>query len=236
MWATPRSTIGRRRGARAAAATLAADQAALPRFEPVDRFDPAPVDPGQDLDQAHDQAHDEALDRAHDQALDLGAGLRPIVGTEADGPPWATEPALDEAAAPTGGGGPRTVARLLSFTPHPPKQDRLCVDTAALLRPLMRAGIIDSWAVDHTYPVHRAWRLIPSRLARAGQLPLHGFVEPDGGITLCEMDDPFGETPLSMLDWILDWTSAGRLASHWWTTAVYVTTTTGLPATGTLRT
>ncbi|GHJ49434.1 hypothetical protein Cs7R123_67760 [Catellatospora sp. TT07R-123] len=131
--------------------------------------------------------------------------------------------------------GPRTVARLLSFTPHPPKQDRLCVDTAALLRPLMRAGVIDSWATDHTYPTHRAWRLIPSRLAATGQLPLDGYVEPDGGITLFPLDSTFGQPPLSMLDWILDWTSGGRLASHWWTTAVHVTAATGLPATGTLR-
>ncbi|MBV1851723.1 hypothetical protein [Catellatospora tritici] len=141
----------------------------------------------------------------------------------------------DDGTAPVADAGPRTVARLLSFSPHPPKRDRLCVDTAALLRPLLRAGVIDSWATDHTYPTHRAWRLIPSRLAVTGQLPLDGYVEPDGGITLFTLDDAFRQPPLSMLDWILDWTNGGRLASHWWTTAVHVTATAGLPTAGTVR-
>ena len=126
-------------------------------------------------------------------------------------------------------------ARLLSFTPYQPKRDRLCTDTAALLRPLVRAGIIDTWATDHSYPSQRAWRLLPSRLALPRQLPLDGYVEPGGGITLFPLPEAYDEAPLCMLDWVIDWTATGGLDSHWWTTAVHVTTSVGLPATGTVR-
>lgn len=128
-----------------------------------------------------------------------------------------------------------TRARLLSFTPYLPKPDRLCTDTANLLRPLVRAGIIDTWATDHSYPTQRAWRLLPSRLALPRQLPLDGYVEPDGGITLFALPEEYDRPPLCMLDWVIDWTANGRLDSNWWTTAVHVTASTGLPATGTLR-
>ncbi|WP_144126457.1 hypothetical protein [Catellatospora sichuanensis] len=128
-----------------------------------------------------------------------------------------------------------TRARLLSFTPYQPKRDRLCTDTASLLRPLVRAGIIDTWATDHSYPSHRAWKLLPSRLAMPRQLPLDGYVEPDGGITLLPLPEAYDEPPMSMLDWVIDWTAAGRLDSGWWTTAVHVTASAGLPPTGTLR-
>lgn len=128
-----------------------------------------------------------------------------------------------------------TRARLLSFTPYQPKRDRLCTDTASLLRPLVRAGIIDTWATDHSYPSHRAWKLLPSRLAMPRQLPLDGYVEPDGGITLLPLPESYDKPPLCMLDWVIDWTSAGRLDSRWWTTAVHVTASAGLPPTGTLR-
>lgn len=128
-----------------------------------------------------------------------------------------------------------TRARLLSFTPYQPKRDRLCTDTASLLRPLVRAGIIDTWATDHGYPSQRAWRLLPSKLALPRQLPLDGYVEPDGGITLFPLPETYDEPPLCMLDWVIDWTATGGLDSDWWTTAVHVTTSAGLPATGTLR-
>lgn len=128
-----------------------------------------------------------------------------------------------------------TRARLLSFTPQQPKRDRLCTDTASLLRPLVRAGIIDSWATDHTYPAHRAWKLLPSRLALPRQLPIDGYVEPDGGITLFPLPEAYEEPPLCMLDWVIDWTATGRLDSRWWATAVHVTASAGLPVSGTLR-
>ncbi|GIF99168.1 hypothetical protein [Catellatospora citrea] len=139
----------------------------------------------------------------------------------------------DEAGRPAG--VELTRARLLSFTPYQPKRDRLCTDTASLLRPLVRAGIIDTWATDHSYPSHRAWKLLPSRLAMPRQLPLDGYVEPDGGITLLPLPEAYDEPPLCMLDWVIDWTSAGRLDSGWWTTAVHVTASAGLPPTGTVR-
>ncbi|MFD0596606.1 hypothetical protein ACFQZ4_33810 [Catellatospora coxensis] len=150
-------------------------------------------------------------------------------GDEAE--PWD----LPEARAGEPGGVELTRARLLSFTPYQPKRDRLCTDTASLLRPLVRAGIIDTWATDHSYPSHRAWKLLPSRLAMPRQLPLDGYVEPDGGITLLPLPDSYDEPPLCMLDWVIDWTAAGRLDSRWWTTAVHVTASAGLPPTGTLR-
>lgn len=167
-----------------------------------------------------------------------------------DGDRWAAQPAAEPWAAEADGAswdgrareqdGPPggvelTRARLLSFTPYQPKRDRLCTDTASLLRPLVRAGIIDTWATDHSYPSHRAWKLLPSRLAMPHQLPLDGYVEPDGGITLLPLPESYDEPPLCMLDWVIDWTAAGRLDSRWWTTAVHVTASAGLPPTGTLR-
>ncbi len=146
------------------------------------------------------------------------------------------DPGYAESRNDHGGVSPETTrARLLSFTPYQPKRDRLCTDTASLLRPLVRAGIIDTWATDHSYPSQRAWRLLPSRLALPRQLPLDGYVEPDGGITLFPLPEAYDEPPLCMLDWVIDWTASGSLDSNWWTTAVHVTAAAGLPATGTLR-
>jgi hypothetical protein len=170
-----------------------------------------------------------------------GGSEEPLDGWAEQPEPWDGDrngSSWDRRAGEQGGspgGVELTRARLLSFTPYQPKRDRLCTDTASLLRPLVRAGIIDTWATDHSYPSHRAWKLLPSRLAMPRQLPLDGYVEPDGGITLLPLPDSYDEPPLCMLDWVIDWTAAGRLDSRWWTTAVHVTASAGLPPTGTLR-
>ncbi|WP_155372400.1 hypothetical protein [Catellatospora vulcania] len=181
---------------------------------------------------AHDEADPDVPEQWDDRA-------GPADLSEAE--PWDGEPDAEAwdgrtwESAGRPGGVELTRARLLSFTPYQPKRDRLCTDTASLLRPLVRAGIIDTWATDHSYPTHRAWKLLPSRLAMPQQLPLDGYVEPDGGITLLPLPETYDEPPLCMLDWVIDWTAAGRLDSRWWTTAVHVTASAGLPPTGTLR-
>ncbi|GAA2353842.1 hypothetical protein Cme02nite_46400 [Catellatospora methionotrophica] len=183
---------------------------------------------GADLGSAEQAALAESYDRQ------VRGGRRAYAEPGDGGEPWDGDPA-DTASWDERAGSELTRARLLSFTPYQPKRDRLCTDTASLLRPLVRAGIIDTWATDHSYPAHRAWKLLPSRLAMPQQLPLDGYVEPDGGITLVPLPEAYDEPPLCMLDWVIDWTAAGRLDSRWWTTAVHVTASAGLPPTGTLR-